>query len=147
MPGYAAAIISSPGTRGRPRFDVTKEQLEYLRSMSFTWTDIGNILGVSQMTLYRRRRDYGLDSEPTNPSSDADLSCVLSEMRVQFPTMGVSMVLGRLRSLGYFITRSRVRHAIRSTDPINSAMRNLPAEAVHHPYSVPGPNSLWHIGL
>ena len=38
---------------GRPRFDVSRSQLEYLASMSFKWTEIASILGVSRMTLYR----------------------------------------------------------------------------------------------
>ena len=39
--------------RGRPRFDVSRSQLEYLASLSFKWTEIACILGVSRMTLYR----------------------------------------------------------------------------------------------
>lgn len=30
---------------GRPRFDISKDQLEYLSSMSFTWTQIASMLG------------------------------------------------------------------------------------------------------
>jgi len=33
--------------RGRPRFAITREQLEYLHSLSFTWDTIVSILGVS----------------------------------------------------------------------------------------------------
>ncbi len=43
----------SVGGRGRPRFDVNKSQLEYLESLSFKWTEIASILGISRMTLYR----------------------------------------------------------------------------------------------
>ena len=53
---------------------------------------------------------------------------------------------GRLRSLGYQVTRDRVRQAIRATDPLSVALRILPAVTSRRPYSVPGPNSLWHIG-
>ena len=41
------------GGRGRPRFQVSKSQLEYLASLSFKWTEIASILGMSRMTLYR----------------------------------------------------------------------------------------------
>ena len=47
--------------------------------------------------------------------------------------------VGRLRSLGYKVTRDRVRQAIRVTDPLSIALQSLPQ-------GVPGPNSLWHIG-
>ena len=40
-------------TRGRPRFDISKEQLLYLYSFSFSWSDIAKVLGVSRMTIYR----------------------------------------------------------------------------------------------
>ena len=39
--------------RGRLRFEIEKEQLEYLLSISFNWSEIAALLGVSRMTLYR----------------------------------------------------------------------------------------------
>lgn len=41
------------GGRGRPRFEVSKSQIEYLESLSFKWTEIASVLGISRMTLYR----------------------------------------------------------------------------------------------
>ena len=49
-----AAYSSSPfltGEWGRPKFDVTRKQLEYLSSMSFNWTQVANLLGVSRSTI------------------------------------------------------------------------------------------------
>ena len=37
---------------------IAKEQIEYLLSISFTWTDIAVLLGISRMTLYRYSDDY-----------------------------------------------------------------------------------------
>ena len=39
--------------RGRPQFNVSKEQLEYLSSLGFSWTEVASIFGVSRMTIYR----------------------------------------------------------------------------------------------
>ena len=39
--------------RGRPRFDIAKEQLLHLSSLNFTWSEIASQLGVSRMTIYR----------------------------------------------------------------------------------------------
>ena len=47
------ARIAHTGRRGRPKFDIDKEQIEYLLSLSFNWTEIAALLGVSRMTLYR----------------------------------------------------------------------------------------------
>ena len=41
------------GRQGRPKFDIEKEQIEYLLSLSFNWIEIASLLCVSRMTLYR----------------------------------------------------------------------------------------------
>ena len=109
--------------RGRPRFDISRQQLQYLCSMSFTWTQIAEILGVSPMTIYRRRQEWALTEEPSRLLSDRDLHNLLLHMRREFPNLGQTMVWGWLRSLGFKVTRCRVRDAIRNTDPINTALR------------------------
>ena len=40
---------------GRPHFDISSDQIHYLRSLSFSWTQISCLLGVSRSTVYRRR--------------------------------------------------------------------------------------------
>ena len=60
---------------------------------------------------------------------------------------GQPAISGRLRALGYYVTRSRLRQVIQNTDPINWALRWGTNLHVRRPYSVPGPNSLWHIGM
>lgn len=48
---YQAPISVPPrNSPGRPRFDISKEQLEYLSSLS---NEIAVLLGVSRMTIYR----------------------------------------------------------------------------------------------
>ena len=49
---YQVCVIHN-GRRGRPRFDVTREQIEYLFSLSFHWNEIADLLCISRMTLYR----------------------------------------------------------------------------------------------
>ena len=61
---YRAPTDPTIGVAGRPRFHITHDQLEYLRSFSFSWTEIARLLGVSRMTIYRRRVEYGLVDEP-----------------------------------------------------------------------------------
>lgn len=130
--------------RGRPKFLVTKEQILYLASMSFTWVEIAKILGISRNTLYRRRQDLGIIEKPGAHISDQNLHELLRDMRQQFPALGQTMVWGHLRSLGFKVTRARVREAIHVTDPINTALRWRQVTP-RRIYSVPGPNCLWHI--
>ena len=49
---YRVPVVHT-GRRGRPRFDITKEQLEYLASLSFTWMEITALIGVSRTTIFR----------------------------------------------------------------------------------------------
>ena len=49
---YRVPVVHT-GRQGRPRFDVTREQLEYLASLSFSWSEIAALLGVSRTTIYR----------------------------------------------------------------------------------------------
>jgi len=50
--GYQTHRVAT-GTPGRPRFDVSKNQLAYLASLHFSWTEIAVLLRVSRSTLYR----------------------------------------------------------------------------------------------
>lgn len=118
---YRSPTIQT-GHRGRPRFDVSANQLEYLASLSFSWSAIANMLGVSRMTLYRRRVQFGMLQRGRTVRND-ELLMLLRTMRSEYPHMGEVMVLGRLRALGYSVCRERVRMAIRQTDPINTALR------------------------
>ncbi len=55
------------------------------------------------------------------------------------------MVCGRLRRMGYSVSRDRVRCSLRSSDPLSAASRLMGGLSRRQPYSVAGPN-LWHIG-
>ena len=47
--------------------------------------------------------------------------------------------------MGLSVTRARLREAMRVSDPIHTALR-WSEITPRRPYSVPGPNSLWHVG-
>ena len=49
-----------------------------------------------------------------------------------------------LRSQGVYVQRERLRDSIHQTDPVNTALR-WHQLVRRRPYSVRGPNSLWHI--
>ena len=57
------------------------------------------------------------------------------------------MVWGNLRARGIKATRESVRSMLRIIDPLGSISRCFPSPIRRQPYSVPGPNSLWHIGM
>jgi hypothetical protein len=53
--------------------------------------------------------------------------------------------MGRIRAMGYKVTRERLRQAIRQIDPMYTALRWRGGLITRRPYAVAGPNSLWHI--
>ena len=99
------------------------------------------------MTLFRRREEFGLLDEPDRLLTDSELVAKVSEIKNILPGAGEKLILGQLKSMGYSVTRARVRDTLRSVDPINTALRWQRGITVRRPYSVPGPNFLWHIGM
>ncbi len=64
---------------------------------------------------------------------------------IQFqPAHGIRTVQSRLRASGFILQRERVRESLYRVDPSGVEAR---LRRTLHPrqYSVPGPNSLWHI--
>ena len=153
LDGLEAIVISTtyrvdvavPSRRGRPRFLVTQDQLEHLRSLSFTWTDISSLLGVSRMTIYRCCQEFGMVDDPHGTLNDDQLRTVMTQLRREQAYYAETMVMGQLRAMGYCVSRERVRESIRSTDPINTALR-WGGEITARSYSLPSPTLLWHIG-
>ena len=92
-------------------------QLEYLRSLLFSWTEISSLLGVSRMTVYRRRAECGLLEEYRDVLSDAELDTLITDLRRYLPYSEQTVILGHLRSKGHHTTRARVQDSISRTDP------------------------------
>ena len=57
---------------GRPQTLVDATQLEYLRSLSFTWSEV-SYLGVSVKTLQRRAKEWNIVSYSTITNHDLDI--------------------------------------------------------------------------
>lgn len=145
--GYQIQVVHVQGRRGRPAFGIARNQLEYLHSLGFTWVEMATLLGVSRMTLYRRRREFGILTDSARRVSDQELTDHLQRLRTNSPYIGESMILGHLRAMNIQASRERVRHILRRIDPLNTALRWGGNLTSRRPYSVPGPNSLWHIGI
>ena len=141
------AIVIHTRRRGRPKFHISKDQLTLLRNLSFSWTRIAGMLGVSRMTIYRRRRVYNLLVEGDAVPDDVELDAILRRIRLTTPDIGQTLLQGHLRSMGYRVTRERLRTMVRAQDPLNNALRMPGGVTSRTKYSVAGPNSLWHIGV
>ena len=104
------------------------------------------MLLVSRWTIRRRVVEYGIQ-EITRYSSitDEELDTIVQAFSEQHGSLVVcSIVNGHLRSLGLRLQRQRVRESIARVDPTNAHIR-WAITVSRRAYSVPGPNSLWHI--
>ena len=144
---YQAPTIPSTAP-GRPRFAISQDQLQYLLSLSFSSTQIASILGVSRMTVqYRRRLEFGMMNTVNRIMlSDQELRTAVQEIHSTQPELGETLIWERIRAMGFYVSRERLGRAIRTADPLHTALRWRGNLTTRRPYSVPGPNSLWHIG-
>lgn len=98
--GFRPAKLRS-GDRGRPSWDISHEQLQYLLEFSFTVSEIAHLFGVSYRTIRRRMTDYGLSVRMHYSGiTDGDLRQVVSNFIAHFPESGIKRVLGYLSSVG-----------------------------------------------
>ena len=134
------------GLRGRPKLDVDENVVLELRSLGFKWKDISDMLLVSRWTIRRRVIEYGIEevtgfSQLTNEELDGHVRYFMQQ---HGSFVGFSMTSGYLRSLGYRVQRDRIRASIGRVDPSNVRLR-WAVVVSRRTYSVPGPNSLWHL--
>jgi len=85
--------------------------------MSFSWTQIAQIWAckTSLCIVGGWNNDGLLDTIVMGNITDAELMTVIEQIRRDLPTLGETMVWGHLKSMGFRVTRERVRHAIRET--------------------------------
>ena len=74
------------GDTGRPKIQITQEQLEYLLQKGFTCPDIATMLTVSVRTVRCRMSEYGITSSRSFDNiSDDDLCRIIRDIRETWP--------------------------------------------------------------
>ena len=103
---------------GRPRFDISYEQLLYLLENRFTVRQISDMLGVSQRTVYRRMNEFSLSVHMQySDISDDDLDNIVYSIQNAFPMCGNVQMQGHLLARGIRLQQIRIREAQRRIDP------------------------------
>jgi hypothetical protein len=124
---------------------VDMDQVCFLRSLGVKWSEIAKLIGVSRMTLYRKRKEAGIENDFQYSSlTHEQLKHILLIIRETLPFNGERMLLGYLRSHGVIVQRWKLRKAIHAIEPVATTLRWHP-RVKRRPYSVPGPMSLWHL--
>ena len=128
---------------GKPLF-INMEQVHYLFHNGFKLGEIADMFLVHRTTLWRRLKSENILFQRFSTISDAELVIVMKDITFYHPHTGVNMMIGHLKSRGLSVQHRRVRKLLREMDPSSSVVR-WGLTAVRRKYSVPGPNSLWHI--
>jgi len=137
-----APTVVYMGNVGRPRFEITREQMNFLVESGFTGPQIASIIGVSLSTVRRRMAYFGLSIGVQYTSvMDSELDDLVREIKQYFPMCGNKQLQGHLLSHG-FLVQQRVRDSQRQVDPEGSIMRCLQAVSCRK-YQIPSPCSLW----
>ena len=130
--------------RGRPSIAIHEEQLVFLLENSFKVVDIARMFGCSRLTIQRRMRYFGIDSNHYSTISDLQLDQLVTNITTRFPSCGIRSVKSRLHVDGVIVQRKRVRESLCRVDPIG--LENRLRRTLHRrQYVVASPNALWHI--
>ena len=147
--------ISSEGIQqrtSRRHQRIDKNKLQHLINMGFSIRRIASegLLGftVHYNTIHRFIRKNGMYSirELFTRMPDNELRGIITRLNLRYPNAGVREMLSHLRnhSPPIILQRDRCRQILSEVDPIGTASRW--AQGIHRrQYSVPTPNSLWHI--
>ena len=141
-PFVTGAVYS--GRPGRPALDISYDQLVYLLNFELSVPDIAQALGVSESTIFRRMKTYGLSAHQNVVLSDQELDDKVREVLREFPNAGYRRVISQLSVNGLRPAQLRVREAMQRVDPQGVAVRWLRLTP-RRQYNVSGPLALWHI--
>ena len=148
MANYQASSFSvSPviSGKGRPHYDLPRDQLVYLVENGFTCSKISNMLGISQRTIYRRMSEYDISIRQMYSNiTDAELKEFITEAHSSFPNAGYRFIRGWLMQKGLRVQEQRVRVLMREIDPVGVTNRFFQSIR-RRVYSVAGSQALWHL--
>ncbi|XP_059212948.1 uncharacterized protein LOC131991512 [Centropristis striata] len=147
QPFPSVEIQTVQGARGRPKFDIKPDQLQALIDTQLPITCIAKLLGVSQVTVFRRMAEFGISVAGSYSSMpDQELNSLVREIKAEMPHIGYRLVQGRLRSLGHRLQWNRVKAAMHRVDAAGTIARLTQVGCVvRRSYSVKAPLSLVHV--
>ncbi|CAL9706709.1 unnamed protein product [Knipowitschia caucasica] len=132
---------------GRLAFDIPSAVLEHHILCGLPASQIAAMFGVSKRTIRRRMRQSGLRKRDLYSAvNDEELDRIVSEVHRRHPNDGYKLMRGHLNARGVRVPISRLQESLRRVDAEGVHLRRLRLRVLRRrQYSVPGPNSLWHI--
>ena len=132
------------GRRGRPPVFLNLNMVEFLRGVGYTWNEISKALLVSCTTIWRKLSEANITLHKYSDISDASLDEKVYQLQLRYPHCGQVLLRSMLQAQGTLVQRHRLRESVQRVDPEHSNSR-WRQQISRRTYSVPGPNSLWHI--
>lgn len=144
---YGADLLDSNGQRGRPRYKIMREQLEFFLDQNFTSAEIASLLGVSESTVKRRIQEFETSVRARYSSlSDERLDETVLSIMENFPNSGYRRMTGFLLNAGHRVQQQRIKESMRRVDPNGVFLGAIEIRTVRRRrYQVAGPLALWHI--
>uniref|UniRef100_A0A8D3CXR4 Integrase core domain-containing protein n=1 Tax=Scophthalmus maximus TaxID=52904 RepID=A0A8D3CXR4_SCOMX len=101
---------------GRPKLDVSRDELEDLIDMDLSVPCISRTLGISVKTVRRRMQQWGLSiKESYSKVTDDELDFMVASPPLRLPS-GQRMMKGRLKALGHRVQWTRVWESMHRVD-------------------------------
>ena len=129
---------------GAPQFDIPCSVLECYIEQNLKISEISKILSVSESTIYRKMKQYGLSKMEFSEISDNDLDNHVKDITREFPHCGEGLIKQMLFVRNIKVQRWRLRDSLHRVDSEGIAQRSR-GRLQRRTYHVQGPNHLWHI--
>lgn len=105
-----------PSALGPPASDIPKSVLECYLEEDFPISEIANMMSLSESTIYRQMRLYGLSKLQFSNISDEELDHQLHETTKEFPRCGEVLLKQLLYEKGVMVQRMRLRDSLHRVD-------------------------------
>ena len=130
--------LSFTGQRGRPRFHISRHQIEFFLDLHFTASEIASLMGISESTV-RRTRELDLHVESSYADlTDEQLDKVVLQFIGEFPNCGYRRMTGFLLIAGHRVQQSRIRESMRRVDAYGVCLRAIEIRTIRRrKYQVP----------
>ena len=106
------------GNPGRPSYQLDVERLCLLHDLGNSWIAIGRAYGVDRKTIYNHLLKAGISPERKAYTviTDEALDEVVSEISLQHPFIGSTILMGHLETRQIHLPRKRVQDSLRRVD-------------------------------
>ncbi|CAG7820708.1 unnamed protein product, partial [Allacma fusca] len=132
---------------GQPKIQIPKESIEELLELKFSARCIAKIYNVSDKTIYRRLKEYGMSVRDSySILSDTELQEVMLGILADHPFTGYKRMLGFLSAKGHKVQTARVQLCMRVVDPFGVQARTVLNRAINRRlYFVRYAMDRWHL--